>query len=49
MKKWLVLIFSVLVIFSCAVAVSAEEEKYNNAGELYEAWAENLPDFIFGV
>ena len=49
MKKWLVLIFSVLVIFSCAVAVSAEEEKYNNAGELYEAWAENLPDFICGV
>ena len=48
MKKYLVMIFSVLFIFFCAVAVSAEE-MYDNAGELYEAWAENLPDYICGV
>lgn len=48
MKKLLVMILCVMLFFGCAVLVSAEE-KYNNAGELYEAWAENLPDFICGV
>lgn len=48
MKKLLVMILCVMLFFGCAVLVSAEET-YNNAGELYEAWAENLPDFICGV
>ena len=43
------MLFSVLFVFSCAVVVSAEEAQYSNAGELYEAWAENLPDYICGV
>ena len=49
MKKYLIVLFSVLFIFSCTVAVSAEEAQYRDAGELYEAWAENLPDYICGV
>ena len=49
MKKLLIMLFSVLFVFSCAVVVSAEEAQYSNAGELYEAWAENLPDYICGV
>ena len=49
MKKLLIMLFSVLFVFSCAVVVSAEEAQYCNAGELYEAWAENLPDYICGV
>ena len=49
MKKFLILIFSVLFVFSYAISVSAEEARYRNAGELYEAWAENLPDYICGI
>lgn len=49
MKKYLIVLFSVLFIFSCTVSVSAEEAQYSDAGELYEAWAENLPDYICGV
>lgn len=49
MKKLLIILFSVLFVFSCAVVVSAEEAQYSNAGELYEAWVENLPDYICGV
>lgn len=49
MKKLLIMLFSVLFVFSCAVVVSAEEAQFSNAGELYEAWAENLPDYICGV
>ena len=49
MKKYLIVFFSVLFIFTCTVAVSAEEAQYSDAGELYEAWAENLPDYICGV
>ena len=49
MKKYLIMLFSVLFVFSCAVVVSAEEAQYGNAGELYQAWAENLPDYICGV
>lgn len=49
MKKLLIVFLSILFIFSCAVVVSAEEAQYRNAGELYEAWAQNLPDYICGV
>ena len=38
-----------MLICSCSIIVSAEEAKYNTAGELYEAWYENLPDYICGV
>ena len=48
MKKLFIIMLSALFIFSCAVTASAEEV-YNNAGELYEAWADHLPDYICGV
>ncbi len=49
MKKLFALILAVVLICSCSIIVSAEEAKYNTAGELYEAWYENLPDYICGV
>ena len=49
MRKLCAFVMSVLLICLCGAVVSAEEEKYSNAGELYEAWCENLPDYICGV
>lgn len=49
MKKLFALILTLVLICSCAIIASAEEAKYNTAGELYEAWCENLPDYICGV
>ena len=49
MKKLFALILAVVLICSCSIIVSAEEAKYNTAGELFEAWYENLPDYICGV
>ena len=49
MKKLFALILAVVLICSCSIIASAEEAKYNTAGELYEAWYENLPDYICGV
>lgn len=49
MKKLFALMMAVLLICACAVTVSAEEAKYSTAGELYEAWCEELPDYICGV
>ena len=49
MKKLFSLILAVVLICSCSIIASAEEAKYNTAGELYEAWCENLPDYICGV
>lgn len=49
MKKLFALILAVVLICSSSIIASAEEAKYNTAGELYEAWCENLPDYICGV
>lgn len=49
MKKIITLILTIVFICSCSIIASAEEAKYNTAGELYEAWCENLPDYICGV
>lgn len=49
MRKLFALIFSALLICSCAMSVHAEEAKYRTAGDLYEAWYNNLPDYICGV
>lgn len=49
MKKIITFVFTIFLICSCSVAVSAEEAKYNTAGDLYEAWCDNLPDYICGV
>ena len=49
MRKGFALMISILLICACAMTVSAAEVKYNNAGDLYEAWCSNLPDYICGV
>ena len=49
MKKGFALMISALLIFSCAISVSAAEAQYSTAGDLYEAWYNNLPDYICGV
>lgn len=49
MKKLFTLILTMVLICSCSIIASAAEAKYNTAGELYEAWCENLPDYICGV
>lgn len=49
MKKFATFVFAILLICSCSVIASAEEAKYNTAGDLYKAWYENLPDYICGV
>ena len=49
MKKIITLILTIVFICSCSIIASAAEAKYNTAGELYEAWCENLPDYICGV
>jgi len=49
MRKLCVFVMSVLLICLWTVGVSAEKGKYRNGGELYEAWCEDLPDYICGV
>ena len=49
MRKGFALMISALLMFSCAMSVCAVEAQYNTAGDLYEAWCSNLPDYICGV
>lgn len=49
MKKTVALITAALLLFLSAVSVFAGDGVYANAGELYEAWYEDLPDSICGV
>ena len=49
MRKGFALMISVFLIFSCTVSVCAAEAQYSTAGDLYEAWHNNLPDYICGV
>ena len=49
MKKLFTLIFSFFLICTCTTSVWAEEGQYITAGDLYEAWHNNLPDYICGV
>ena len=52
MKRILVLAFCFLIVGSCAIWASADNGGiYENAGELYDAWASQncVPDYITGV
>ena len=49
MKKTWIMIMCALLMWLGAVTASAEAAKYTDAGDLYEAWCENLPDYICGV
>ena len=49
MKKLFTLIFSFFLICTCTTSVRAAEAQYSTAGDLYEAWYSNLPDYICGV
>lgn len=49
MKKILLMAFSMVLLLSCMFTVFAEEAQYSDAGELYMAWAEDLPDYICGI
>ena len=49
MRKGFALMISVFLIFSCTVSVCAAEAQYSTAGDLYEAWCSNLPDYFCGV
>ena len=46
MKKIIVFLFAVLLSVGC---FATDVQTYANAGELYQAWAENFPDYICGV
>ena len=48
MKKIYILMICVVLMFSVSVPVFAADE-YANAGELYQAWYGDLPDYITGV
>ena len=49
MRKLFALIFSVILISACGMSVCASDAQYSTAGELYEAWYQDLPDYICGV
>lgn len=49
MKKLFVLVLSVLLICTCSAIVSAAGTKYNTAGDLYQSWGEDIPDYICGM
>lgn len=52
MKRTLLLLICILLMFSFSITVSAEEKgKYKTAGQLYEAWVsqDSVPDYISGV
>ena len=49
MRNLFALVLSALLIGSCAMSVSASEAQYPTAGDLYEVWYNNLPDYICGV
>ena len=40
---------SMLLIFSFTINVCAAEAQYSTAGDLYEAWYDDLPDYVCGV
>lgn len=49
MRKLFALVLSALLIGSCAMSVGASEAQYPTAGDLYEVWHYDLPDYICGV
>lgn len=52
MKRILLLLMCILLMFNYSITVSAEENGiYENAGQLYEAWVsqDKVPDYISGV
>lgn len=49
MKRCCSLLLSVILIFTCSITAFAEDDKYSTAGDLYQDWYDNLPDYICGV
>lgn len=49
MKKIFALLLAMFLVFSCVMPVSAEEAKYETAGDLHQAWCEQYPDYICGM
>lgn len=49
MKRCCSLLLSVVLIFTCSITAFAENDKYSTAGDLYQDWYDNLPDYICGV
>ncbi len=49
MKRCFSLLLSVILIFTCSITAFAEDDKYSTAGDLYQDWYDNLPDYICGV
>jgi len=49
MKRFFSLLLSVILIFTCSITAFAENDKYSTAGDLYQDWYDNLPDYICGV
>lgn len=49
MKRILVFVFIMALACSFSLTAAAKEASYDTAGDLYEAWQGNLPDYICGV
>ena len=49
MKKVVSLVISVVLVCGLAITAWAEKAQYDTAGDLYQAWCENRPDYICGV
>ena len=49
MKRVTSLIISALLVCGLAITAWAEKAQYDTAGDLYQAWRENRPDYICGV
>ena len=49
MRKLFAVMISVILICSCALTVCAAQAKFSTAGDLYEAWYDDLPNYICGV
>lgn len=49
MKKLTAIVLTLLLISTCSVTAFANEGRYDTAGDLYQAWGDNMPDYICGV
>ena len=47
--KRITIFFTIMIICIMPMTVSAAGETYSTAGDLYQAWCDNLPDYICGV
>lgn len=49
MKKFITAAMTLLLLLTCCTPAFAAKGKYRTAGELYQAWHEDTPDYICGV